>query len=186
MAMANNKTHCFICNTEKITYSCEGCSKRFCLTDLTEHQQLLREELNHIINDYDQFKQRINERKQNPQNLQSNSLLKQINQWEIDSIEIIQQRAQNCREIIIKTSETFIYDIEKKFNDLCEQIKQIHKENEFNEINLNYLTHELIDITQELNNPSHISIQRDSQSFINEISIISSKRIEKLYFIRGH
>ncbi|CAF3953476.1 unnamed protein product [Adineta steineri] len=176
MSMTNNKTHCFICNTEKITYSCEGCSKRFCLTDLTEHQQLLKEELNHIINDYDQFKQRINEQKQNPQNLQSNSLIKQINQWEIDSIEIIQQRAQNCREIIIKTSETFIYDIEKKFNDLCEQIKQIHNENEFNETNLNYLTNELIDITQELNNPSHISIQRDSESFINEISIVSSKK----------
>ncbi|CAF1105965.1 unnamed protein product [Adineta steineri] len=176
MAMTNNKTHCFICNTEKITYSCEGCSKRFCLTDLTEHQQLLKEELNHIINDYDQFKQRINEQKQNPQNLQSNSLIKQINQWEIDSIEIIQQRAQNCREIVIKTSETFIYDIETKFNDLCEQIKQIQKENEFNEINLNYLTNELIDITQELNNPSNISIQRDSQSFINEILIVSSKK----------
>ncbi|CAF1024196.1 unnamed protein product [Adineta steineri] len=137
---------------------------------------MLKEELDHIINDYDQFKQRLNEQKQNPQILQSNSLLKQINQWEIDSIEIIQQRAQNCREIVIKTSETFIYDIETKFNDLCEQIKQIQKENEFNEINLNYLTNELIDITQELNNPSNISIQQDSESFINEISISSSRK----------
>ncbi|CAF1122436.1 unnamed protein product [Adineta steineri] len=171
--MANNKTQCFKCNKEKITYSCEGCLKRFCLIHLTEHQQILNEELNHIINDYDQFKQRINEQKQNPQN---HSLIKQINQWERNSIEKIQQKAQNCREILIQSSQIFINDIEKKFKDLSEQIKQIHKENELNEINLNYLRNQLIELTKELNNPSNISIQQDSQSFISEISIIISKK----------
>ncbi|CAF1310054.1 unnamed protein product [Adineta steineri] len=171
--MANNKTQCFKCNKEKITYSCEGCLKRFCLIHLTEHQQILNEELNHIINDYDQFKQRINEQKQNPQN---HSLIKQINQWESNSIEKIQQKAQNCREILIQSSQTFINVIEKKFKDLSEQIKQIHKENEFNEINLHYLRNQLIELTEELNNPSNISIQQDSQSFISEISIIMSKK----------
>ncbi|CAF4221977.1 unnamed protein product [Adineta steineri] len=66
MTMANTKTQCFKCNKEKTTYPCKGCSKEFCLTHLTEHQQILNEELNDIINDYDQFKQRINEQKQNP------------------------------------------------------------------------------------------------------------------------
>ncbi|CAF1434215.1 unnamed protein product [Adineta steineri] len=168
MAMANNKTHCFTCNKEKITFRCEGCSKRFCFMDLAEHKQILNDELNHIINNYDQFKQTINERKQNP------SLIKQINQWETNSIEIIQQKARDCGKIAIKSSQTFIYDIEKKFNNLSEQIKEIHKENEFNEIELNYLKNQLIEVTQELNNLSKISIQQDSQLFINEISIISS------------
>ncbi|CAF1280501.1 unnamed protein product [Adineta steineri] len=173
MAVANNKTHCFTCNKEKITYPCRGCSKEFCLTHLTEHQQMLNEELNHIINDYDEFKQRINEQKQNPQN---HSLIKQIDQWERKSIEIIQQKAQDCRENLVKSSQTYVNDIEKKFNDLCEQIKQIHAENEFNEINLNDLRNQLNKITEELNNSSNISIHQESQSFINEISIISSKK----------
>ncbi|CAF1221260.1 unnamed protein product [Adineta steineri] len=171
MAMANNKTQCFKCKKEKITYPCEGCSKRFCFMDLAGHKQLFNDELNHIINDYDQFKQRINEQKQNPQN---HPLLKQINQWERNSIEIIQQKAQECRNIVIKLSQRLIDDIEMKFNDLSEQIKQIHKENEFNEINLNYLTNQLRKITEELNNPSNISIHQGSKSFISEISIISS------------
>ncbi|CAF1238026.1 unnamed protein product [Adineta steineri] len=171
MATASNKTLCFKCKKEKITYSCEGCSKEFCLKDLTEHQQMLNEELNHIINNYDEFKQRINEQKQDPQN---HSLIKQINQWETISIEIIQQKAQECRKIVLKSLQTFINDIENKFNDLSEQIKQLHKENEFNEIDLNYLTNQLIEIKEELNNPSKISIQQNLQSFINEISIISS------------
>ncbi|CAF0990558.1 unnamed protein product [Adineta steineri] len=171
MAMANNKTTCFTCNTEKITYSCEGCSKRFCLIHLTKHQQILNDELNHITNEYNEFKQTINEQKQNPQ---IDILIKQIDQWETNSIEIIQQKAQECRKTAMEYLPTFFNDIEMKFNNLNEQIKEIHQENECNEINLNYLRNELIEITQELNNPSKISIKEDSQSFVNEISIISS------------
>ncbi|CAF1478395.1 unnamed protein product [Adineta steineri] len=172
MAMASNKTLCFTCNKDKITFPCEGCSKEFCLIHLTEHQQILNEELNHIINDYDQFKQRLNEQKQNSQN---HSLIEQINQWETNSIEIIQQKAQEGRKSLIEYSQTLINEIEIKFNDLSEQIKQIHQENEFNEIDLKSLKNQLIKITKELNNPTNISIKEDSHPFINEISFILSK-----------
>ncbi|CAF4337765.1 unnamed protein product [Adineta steineri] len=150
MATANNKILCFKCKKEKITYACEGCSQRFCFMDLAEHKQILNDELNYIINDYDQFKQTIDERKQDPQN---HSLIKQIDQWETNSVAMIQQKAQEYREIAIKSSETCINDIEMRFNDLSEQIKQFHKENDFNEINLNYLTNQLRKIKEELNNP---------------------------------
>ncbi|CAF1181239.1 unnamed protein product [Adineta steineri] len=172
MAMANNKTQCFTCNKEKITYPCKGCSKEFCLMDLTEYQRILSDELNLITNEYNEFKQRINEQKQNPQN---DLLIKQIDEWEAKSIAVIQQKAQQCRKIAMGYLPTFLNDIEKKFNDLSQQIKQIHHENESNEINLIYLRNQLIEITQELNNPSKIFIKEDSQSFINEISIISSR-----------
>ncbi|CAF1268520.1 unnamed protein product [Adineta steineri] len=169
--MASNKTRCFKCNKEKLTYPCEGCSQRFCFTDLAEHKQILTVELNRIINNYDQFKQRINEQKQSPHN---HSLIQQINQWETNSIEQIQQKAQKCRKVVIKSLQTFIDDIGTKFNNLSEQIKHIHKENEFNEIDLKYLTNQLKKITEELNDPTNISIKQNTQLFINEISIISS------------
>ncbi|CAF0831807.1 unnamed protein product [Adineta steineri] len=173
MAMLNNKALCFICNEDKITYSCKGCSEEFCFTDLSEHRQTLTNELHYITNQYNEFQQTINEQKQNPQN---DILINQINKWEKNSVEIIQQKAQEYREIVIKSSQTCNNDIEMKFKDLNEQIKQMQKQNEFNEINLNYLKKYLIDITEELNNPLKISIKQDSQSFINEISIISSKK----------
>ncbi|CAF0899647.1 unnamed protein product [Adineta steineri] len=136
MAMADKKTKCFTCNEDKITFSCEGCSKEFCFIHLTEHQQRLNEELNCIIDDYNKFKQRINEQKQNPQN---HSLIEQINQWEIESIDKIQQKAKGCREIVIESLQKLLNDIEMKFNDLKKQIQQLHKETDFNEINLNHL-----------------------------------------------
>ncbi|CAF1522077.1 unnamed protein product [Adineta steineri] len=172
MAMANNKTRCLKCNKDRITYSCRGCSKEFCLIHLNEHQQVLNEELNHIINDYDQFKQKINEQKQNPYNP---SLIEQINQWETNSIEKIQQKAKDCRENVIKSCQTFISDVDMKFKDLTEQIKQIHEENEFNEINLSYLKNQLIEITEDMNKPSNITIRQNSKSFVTEISIILPK-----------
>ncbi|CAF3769152.1 unnamed protein product [Adineta steineri] len=141
--------------------------------DLTKHRQLLNEELHLIINDYDQFKQRFGEQKPSPHDL---SLLDQINQWEINSIDKIKQRAKNCREIVTELLQTCINDTEMKFNDLNEQLKQFHSDNEFNEINLNYLRNELIKIREELHNPSNISIQQDSRPFINEISIISLEK----------
>ncbi|CAF0849223.1 unnamed protein product [Adineta steineri] len=171
--MANNKRKCFTCHRENNTYTCEGCSKRFCATHIPEHQQRLNEELNHIIDHYNKFKQTINEQKQNPRDL---SLINQINQWEISSIEIIQQKAEECREIVIKSSQTFINNIENEINDLNKQIQQIQKENDFNEISLNDLRNQLVEITEEFNNPSNISIQQNSQTFISDISIISSKK----------
>ncbi|CAF1246209.1 unnamed protein product [Adineta steineri] len=141
--------------------------------DLTKHQQILNDELNYITNEYNEFKQRINEQKQNPQN---HLLINQIDEWERNSIGIIQQKAEECRKIAMGYLPTYFNDINKKFNDLSGQIKQIHQENEFNEINLNYLRHELIEITQELNNSSKIFIKENSHSFINEISIILSAK----------
>ncbi|CAF3629669.1 unnamed protein product [Adineta steineri] len=173
MAMANNKTQCFKCNKKKITFTCEGCLEKFCLMDLTAHQQRLNEELNHIINDYGQFKYRINEQKPNSHDL---SLINEIYQWEINSIEKIQRKAKECRDIVIKSSQIFLNNIETKFNDLTEQMKQIREENEFNEINLKYLRNQLMKMNQELNDPSNMSIQHESQSFINEISIVSLEK----------
>ncbi|CAF1538987.1 unnamed protein product [Adineta steineri] len=173
MAMANNKRKCFTCDRENNTYTCEGCSKRFCFMDLAEHQHRLNDELNHISHGYNEFKQIINEHKQNPQNY---SFIEQIDQWERISIEKIQEKAQNLREVIVKSSQTFINDIEKKFNDLNKQIQQLQKANDFNEINLNYLKNELTEITEELDSSSNISIQQNRQSFISDISIISFKK----------
>ena len=131
--MTSNKTQCCVCNKYKVTYSCSGCSNEFCFEDLTKHREQLNEEFNTIINDYDQFRENLQQTKESPQN---SSLIIQINRWEKNSIELIQQRAQQCRQTFIKENEGFHIDIEKKFNELIREIKQIQQENEANEINL--------------------------------------------------
>ncbi|CAF4419234.1 unnamed protein product [Adineta steineri] len=124
MAMANNKTQCFTCKQEKITYPCKGCSKEFCFTDLAEHKQILNDELHHITNEYNEFKQIINKQKQNPQ---IHSLIKQIDEWETNSIEIVQQKAQECRKFVLESSETCINDIEMNLRILFLFINYLFK-----------------------------------------------------------
>ncbi|CAF1338433.1 unnamed protein product [Adineta ricciae] len=171
--MTTNKTQCFLCKKHKFTYSCRGCSKEFCFDDLTKHRQDLTEEFNTIINNYDQFRQSLQQTKENPQN---SSLFIQINQWEKNSIDIIRQTAQQCRQTFLKENEEFLVDIEEKFNKLIREIKEIQEENEMNEMNLKDLKEKLREITKEFNDSSEISIEEDSQTFIKRISVKSTRK----------
>ncbi|CAF0932841.1 unnamed protein product [Adineta steineri] len=170
MAAENIRVQCYICNKGNATYLCRGCSKDFCFQHLTEHRQMLQRQLEEIINDHDQFQQTIIHQKHNPDN---SSLIQQINQWEKNSIEKIQQTAQQCRETLMKLKQKSINDMEKKFSELSQKLKQIRQENEFNEIDLNHFQLKLTQITEEFLQPSNISLRQDSQEFIKKISVIS-------------
>ncbi|CAF1297750.1 unnamed protein product [Adineta steineri] len=134
----------------------------------TANRQTIKTQLHEIINDYDQFQQTIIQQKQNPHN---SFLIQQVNQWETDSIEKIQQTAQQCRETLMKLTQKTINDVETKFVELSEKLKEIREENE---IDLKHFQLKLTQITEELLQPSNISIRQDSQEFIKKISVISS------------
>ena len=166
--MASNKALCFTCNKQKPTYSCGGCANNFCFPHLQEHRQVLSGQLDEIINEHDQFKQTIIEQQQNPPN---SSLLKQIDQWERTSMETIQKTAQQCREAVLGQTRRVVDEVEKKLGQFTAQLKHVREENEFNEIDLQRLTETLTEMTQELSQPSIISIQQDSQTLINKVQV---------------
>ncbi|UJR19066.1 hypothetical protein I4U23_022197 [Adineta vaga] len=96
------------------------------------------------------------------------SLIKQIDEWERNSIEKIQHTAQECREELLKYMTNNIWNIEKKFNEL----KHIQRENQSNEMNFEYLKKRFDVMTKEFDCPSIISIREEnSQDFIKKISI---------------
>ncbi|CAF1360143.1 unnamed protein product [Adineta steineri] len=170
-AAANSRAKCSICNKANTTYVCPGCSKGFCFQHLTEHRQILGNQLEEIINNHDQLQQTIVQQKQNPLN---SSLIQRISQWETDSIHKIQQTAEECRKTLTKLTQKSIDDVEKRFSELSQKLKETREENEFNEIDLNHFQLKLTQITEELNGSSKISIRQDSQEFIKKISVISS------------
>ncbi|CAF1286301.1 unnamed protein product [Adineta ricciae] len=177
MMAASSKAQCFICHKDKIVYHCEGCLKDFCLSHITEHREKLRIELNEIKIDRDIFQQAIEQERHKPENF---SLIERINQWEENSIEKIKQTAEQCRQMLIKYPNNQLLIIEQKFNQIIEQIKQFHQDNEFNEIDLNQLRNKLTHLTKQLIQPLNISIRHNilPAAFLNEISIISSAQIK--------
>ena len=90
MNPTSDRTICFTCNKEKITYSCQGCSQRYCVSDLLNHRKYLSQQLDFIENEHDQLRQNLYDQKVDPT---KNPLIKQIDEWEINSINKIKQMA---------------------------------------------------------------------------------------------
>jgi hypothetical protein len=184
MATAYVKTQCLHCKEERSTFLCRGCSKDFCFKHLTEHRQLLNTQLHYIQNDYNQFRQLIIDLKNNPQ---EHPLIKQIDQWEKDSIDKIKQRAKECREELINYTNKIIDRIEIKLDNPNEQLRPNEEKNDFNEIDLNRFKEKLEKFKKELNQPKNVSIEQQSKSFIKEIFIKFGKFFEfNLKSLREH
>src|SRR5437868_7053759 len=99
MATAIGKTHCVKCGKEKVAYKCGGCSQDFCFNHLADHRQILDQQFDEVENKRNLFRQKLTEQTTNPQ---KHFLIEQINKWENDSINKIQQTAEEARQLLIK------------------------------------------------------------------------------------
>ena len=166
MATATSKTICSLCDKLKVTYLCPRCSKYFCFEDLTKHRINIEQDFDQLQNSHDLVRQLIDNLKTNPT---EHPLIKQIDRWEKDSINKIREKAQQCRNKWIRYSTSFLQQIEMKLNDLAKQMKTIHEENEFNELDLNRLKGKLQKLDEDLNQPANVSIKQQSTSLISNI-----------------
>ena len=66
-----------------------------------------------------------------------------------------------------------ILDIENKLTELTEELKQIRKNDEFNEIDLNQVHGKLRKLRDELNQLRNIKIHEETTSFISKISVVA-------------
>ena len=104
------------------------------------------------------------------------SLMKQIDEWERNSVEIIQQTARECREQLMKYTMTVMSNIETKFNDF----KRIRHGDESDGVNLEYLKKQIDAVTKGFCSPSVVSIREESsQGFIKKISIQFTQSIKR-------
>ena len=163
MATANVKIPCYSCQKDTRTFICQGCSQSFCLEDLTKHIQELNKNFEEIETSHEQFGQLINDRKQNPN---YDSLMKQIDQWEKQSVNKIKQVAENCREKLINFTNGCLSKFESKLNNLVRELKEIRDQDKFNEIDLNQMKTRLNKLNEEFDEPKDISIQQKPSTFI--------------------
>jgi len=175
MATAIGKTRCVICDKEKATLRCGGCLQEYCNKHLVDHRQELNKQLDEIEMNRDLFRQTLTQQIEQSNN---HILIQQIDDWEQKSIQIIQQTAEEARQTVLKNTNEYIHQIEKKLNELTNQLRESREENDFNEINLHQFQEQLDRLTEELSKPSNISIREDSTQFINKISVhMSGKSI---------
>ncbi len=174
MATATGKAHCILCGKEKSAVRCEGCLQTFCYNHLTDHRHELSKQLDSIDVNRELFRQALSEQTTDPQ---KHSLMKQIDKWEENAIQTIQQTAQVCRRTLLQYTAKHINQIEVNLAELADQLKEIREENNFNEIDLNQFKQKLLLLTEEFKKPTNISIQDDSASLVNKISVVTSEGI---------
>ena len=173
MATADdNKTQCIICGREKRTFRCDGCLKTFCLSHLPDHHEELSQQLYEIEADHDLFRQRLTEHINDPN---KNLLMDQITEWEKDSIQKIQQTANECRQRLFQLPTNHTNRIETDLAELTKQIRKVRQEDDFNETDLNYFkakltyssTRQIIDIhINKFITKNLFNISRKNKKFI--------------------
>jgi len=77
-------------------FRCEGCLQVFCRKHLNEHRDLLSHQLDEIVLEHDSLQQSIVENKDTQNN--QHPVLRQIDKWEKNSIQKIQQLAEEARQ----------------------------------------------------------------------------------------
>jgi hypothetical protein len=96
---------CATCDNKGVgIFKCEGCSQIFCRKHVNEHRENLSHQLDEIVLEHDTLQQTLAE--QNDQDTNRHSLLRQIEEWEKDSIIKIQQAAEETRKQVEKLTSS--------------------------------------------------------------------------------
>jgi hypothetical protein len=168
MATAATRALCSTCGKENGQVTCAGCSKVFCLNDFNGHRQELGKQLEEIEVTRDLFRQTLTEKIAEPQN---HGLIKQIDEWETESINKIRQAAEEARQILLRYTAELNIKLEKKLNKLTNQLRQSREENDFFETDLNRWREELIEMENELDNPSSVTIRQRKTPLVTKINV---------------
>ncbi|CAF1423880.1 unnamed protein product [Adineta steineri] len=167
-AAATVKARCVTCGKDRNTVRCDGCSQPFCYNHLGDHRQELSKQLDEIEVNRDLFRQTLTEQSAKPANL---TLIKQINQWEQDSIAKIRQTANEARQTILQHNMKYLTETEIKLNTLTKQLREIRVENDFVEADLQRWKTQLTQMNNELDKPSDITIQQSLTPLITTIRV---------------
>jgi hypothetical protein len=179
MATSTGRTRCVTCGKERATSKCAGCLQDFCFNHLVEHRQLLAKQLDEIEVNRDVFRQTLTEQINEPQ---KHSLVKQIYEWERDSINKVRQTAREAKEVLVKHTAKHITQLEDKLNELTNQLRQSREENDIIETDLDRWKDELTQLTEQLIKPPNITIRHDSTPLVAKIYLdISSGKIQVIF-----
>jgi hypothetical protein len=130
---AAKKSQCFTCKNNTGIFICGGCTRAFCKKHANEHRQILGKQMDVVIFEYDQLRQNINEK---IDRIYQSSSMKEIDEWERQSIDKISQITKFAREkvkqCVIKQTE----HIQIAAQELMNKIESACIEDDFLEMDL--------------------------------------------------
>jgi hypothetical protein len=161
---------CATCGKTAGIFTCRGCDENFCLPHTNEHRAAIEKQMDNIIHIHDQFKQAISGQATDEFH---QSLTRQIERWEQESIRKIQQVANDTRQQLAIIVRDRTENIKEKVTQITLQIKQARIHGEFFENDIKEWSDKLKKFQQLLAKQQKIKINLDKNSipFISKISL---------------
>jgi hypothetical protein len=173
-----NRSLCSVCGKVPSLSYCDGCQRVFCMDHAEQHRVDLSNLLDKIIFEHGQCKETII---QYTEESNSHPLIKQINEWENQSIEKIHQTAIDARKQVLNAFKQFASNAIITMKNLTEELTKAQNAENFFETDIRQWMDTLIKIKKELDKPPTINIQKvgNDNSFIYKIVINVSEIFEK-------
>ncbi|CAF3265283.1 unnamed protein product [Rotaria socialis] len=135
---------------------------------MNEHHNELSEQLNQTEDHFNELKMEIDAQKRNPCN---HTFMKQIDEWENQSIEKIHQLANEIRLELSSNVTRFATDLDTKLKQLTKEVIQCRQEQDFIDTDIQRCNEELKQLKDTLNSPPDFIIENEQTSFINKIRL---------------
>ena len=135
MASSSTRKLCGIGNDCKQvgTFKCEGCFQAFCSQHVTDHRRLLGEDMIVITMEHDHLRETLTRQVAISD---SNKLIKQVDDWEQESISKIRQKAKEIRQELLHLSTSHMDHLSTKLRHLSKQLTEGQKNDDFVETDI--------------------------------------------------
>ncbi|CAF1935235.1 unnamed protein product [Rotaria magnacalcarata] len=169
MAMATIQSCCIKDCKIRPTMTCLGCSKLlYCGPHHKEHRDHLHVKLLKVADNCNQLLEEIKALINDPQ---KHPLMKNIDEWETQSIAKIRRVAQKNREELLPYVKNCIPQVEMKLASLITEVRQNPDDCGFMDTDIENWTKELERIKATLNSPPDFNIRLDSTEFLSKICL---------------
>ncbi len=109
-------------------FTCRGCQKDFCTRHVAEHRQELGKQMDELTLDHDRFRQNLMEQTKEPRH---HPLMKQINEWEQQSIDKIRHTADDARKQLQNTINEHATKLTEALMKIADELRRAREDDDF-------------------------------------------------------
>jgi hypothetical protein len=156
-----------MCGKVDGSVTCRGCEKHFCNQHAVEHRQELGKQLDELTLDHNLFRENLI--KQTPES-QPYSLMKQIDEWEQQSIDKIRRTAHDARKRLQIAINEHTTKITKDLAKISGELHAAREDDDFFETDLEQWMKKLDELRNDLTQLPSIEIDQGNSGIISLIT----------------
>jgi len=172
----SKKAPCATCGKVTGMFTCRGCQKDFCTRHVAEHRQELGKQMDELTLNHDRFRQNLMEQTTEPR---LDPLMKQIDEWEQQSIDRIHRVADDTRKQLQNTIKEHTTKLNQALTKIADELCKAREDDDFFETDLKQWMGKLDQLKKDLAHPPNIKIQQENNTvipFIPKITRVASPK----------